>query len=441
MPFFKQAVVVAVTAFVVAVVIPNYFKPSYPVPEVFGTVSPGFEEVIEVFRQNFEYEWDNREAGSAFSVYHEGEKIIDLWAGYADIEAKRLWKQDTLTIIFSTTKGIAALCIAMLADRGLLGFQKPVAYYWPEFAQKGKEHITIEQLLAHEAGLYVTDEPFTFDLLRNHKSLDKALAEATLKWEPGTKRGYHGLTIGPYIDALVRRIDPKNQTVGQFFYQEVSKPFDIDAYVGLPPQLYHRVGRNVLVSSRWRDIAYAVWNFPFTRNSMIAKIFGSRILKEYTENFGEITQVSQLYNRFIDPDILQIEISSVTGMATARGVAKMFGILANGGKHENKTLLSKGIIDEYVNDNVPPAPDYLLYGHLMRWKYAMDIIPQGENAGNMFGAPGYGGQVGYADPNYNLGYGFVSRYDAPMGLQMNDPRFQRLRESVVKAVKKRKGRH
>lgn len=90
------------------------------------------------------------------------------------------------------------------------------------------------------------------------------------------------------------------------------------------------------------------------------------------------------YNRFTDPDILQIEIASVTGMATARGVAKTFGILANGGKHENKTLLSKAIIDEYVNDDVPPAPDYLLYGHQMRWKYAMDIVPQGENVSRMF---------------------------------------------------------
>ncbi|XP_071851272.1 beta-lactamase domain-containing protein 2-like [Apostichopus japonicus] len=152
MSFLRQASIVCVTAVIVGLIIPTYLKPSYPVPEIFGTVAPGFEEVRDVFRQNYEEGWDKRDAGSAFSVYKDGEKVVDLWAGYADAEAKRLWREDTMTVIFSTTKGLTAVCLAMLSDRGLLDFKKTVAHYWPEFAQNGKERITVEQLLEHELG-------------------------------------------------------------------------------------------------------------------------------------------------------------------------------------------------------------------------------------------------------------------------------------------------
>lgn len=434
MALLRQALLVAVTAIIVAVIIPSHRKPSYPVPEIFGTVAPGFEEVREVFRQNYEDGWDNREAGSALSIYHEGEKVVDLWAGYADVEAKRLWKEDTLTIMFSSTKGLGALCIAMLADRGLLDFKKPVAYYWPEFAQKGKEKVTVEQLFAHEAGLYITDEPLSFDLLKDHKAMDKNLAESSLKWKPGTNRGYHGLTIGLYMDALIRRVDPKKRTVGRFFDEEVNKPFDIDAYIGLPLELFHRAARNIVVDPTWRDVLYGLWNFPLMRKAVIAMTLGSDTTNKYIQHWGDIIE----FGRFADPDNLHMEIASASGMATARGVAKVYGILANGGKWGNKTLLSKEIIDEYATDKEPRLPDYVLLGTPMRWKYAMDIIPQANNTGNIFGAAGYGGQVGYADPTYKLGYGFLSRYNSPMGFQLQDPRFKRLQESVLKAIERKK---
>ncbi|PIK39536.1 putative beta-lactamase domain-containing protein 2 [Apostichopus japonicus] len=430
---FLRASIVCVTAVIVGLIIPTYLKPSYPVPEIFGTVAPGFEEVRDVFRQNYEEGWDKRDAGSAFSVYKDGEKVVDLWAGYADAEAKRLWREDTMTEIFSTTKGLTAVCLAMLSDRGLLDFKKTVAHYWPEFAQNGKERITVEQLLEHEAGLLATDEPLSYDILKNRTELDRILAATKPIWEPGTKHGYHGITFGLYSDALVRRVDIKKRTVGQFFDEEVRKPFDIDLYIGTPLELFHRLGRLTNVQAGFGDVIYAIKNSVLIQNAVLSTLLGGEnadVNKRMLESCGNVCE----FERFADPYVMNVEFASGNGVGTARAIAKLFGILANGGKYRNTTLLSKKIIDEYVNDKRPLTPDLLMFDHPMRWKYAMDVIPQGDNMGNLFGAPGAGGQIGYADPNNKIGYGFVSRYMSTLGIQLLDPRIQRLIDSVKRSI-------
>lgn len=435
MSFLRQALLVAVTAVIVGIIVPSYFKPSYPVPEIFGTVAPGFEEVREVFRKNYVDGWDNPEAGSAFSVYHKGEKVVDLWAGYADAEAKRLWREDTMSIIFSTTKGFTVACVAMLADRGLIDFTKPVAHYWPEFAQKGKEKITVQQLLEHEAGLSVIEEKLSFGLLKDRDAMDKILARSEPQWEPGTRHGYHAITIGPLVDALVRRVDPKKRTVGQFVEEEIRKPFGIDVYIGAPLTEYHRVGRLVNVKERLTDVIYTCIHTPFFRKYLIEKLFGRlEHNTAITDNCDEVCD----FDRMADPDKLNIELASANGVATARAVAKFYGILANGGMYENKTLLSKKIIDEYINDRRGLTPDLVLFDLPMRWKYGMDLIPQPNEEGNLFGAPGYGGQMGYADPNNNLGIGFISRYMSPSAFKFEDQRIKSLYESVQRIVEKKK---
>ncbi|XP_071852769.1 beta-lactamase domain-containing protein 2-like [Apostichopus japonicus] len=435
MSLLRQAFVVCVTAVVVAFVIPAYLKPAYPVPEIFGTVAPGFEEVRDVFRQNYELGLDNSEAGSAFSVYKNGEKVVDLWAGYADAEAKRLWREDTMTVIFSSSKGLAAITIAVLADRGLIDFKEPVAKYWPEFAQNDKEKITVEQLLEHEAGLHYTDEALSYKIIADHKEVDRILAENRPAFEPGSMHAYHGITIGPYIDALVRRVDPKKRTVGQFFAEEVSQPFGIDAYIGLPLDKFHRGGRLTNVQATLLDFIMAILKSSFHRRAIMGNFIPDPSYeagKAMMESSGDLVELGA----FADPYKINIEVASANGIATAEALAKLFGILANGGKAGNNTLLSKRILDAYADDRRGPTPDLLMYDLPIRWKWAMDVIPQGTNAGNLFGAPGAGGQVAYADPNNKIGYGFVSRYMSPMGIQMMDPRFINLKESVLRAVKK-----
>ncbi|PIK56468.1 putative beta-lactamase domain-containing protein 2 [Apostichopus japonicus] len=349
MGVFRQAVLVLTTAVLISF-LPSFFRTSFPVPEIYGVVSPGFEEVAEVFRKNFELGWDKSEGGSAFAVYYKGEKVVDLWAGYADQEAKLLWKEDTLSLMFSTTKGLSALVIAMLADRGLIDFKKPVKEYWPEFGQKGKEKITVEMLMEHEAGLPVVYDGITFDLLRDTEALDRALALSEPLWEPGTAHGYHALSIGLFASALVRRVDPKNRTLGQFFAEEVADVFGIDAFIGTPSDQYHRLSRPIHVQPSLLDNIHAFSTNRFYRYIFLTSLFQSpsfALLMDIMKNCGEVCEEM-----------------------------------------------------------------------------------------NLFGSAGLGGQIGYADPNKKIGYGFVSRYLSPQGLAFIDPRSKYLQESVLRAVKK-----
>lgn len=434
MSLLGQTLLVAVIAIIISI-LPSYFKTRYPVPEIFGTVAPGFEDVRDVFRENFELGWDKNEGGSAFAVYHKGEKVVDIWAGFADQEAKMLWKENTMSVLYSTTKGLSAICIAMLADRGLLDFKKPVAHYWPEFAQKGKENVTVEMLMEHEAGLPIISEKMTFDLIKDHDSLDKALAATAPLWQPGTAMGYHMVSIGFYVDALVRRVDPKGRTVGRFFQEEVAEPFGIDAYIGTPKEEVFRISRAIFVQPSVLDIIHALLTSHVYRALFYGYILGnSKLTVDVVENCGELGKTERL----VDPDILSLEMPAVNGVGTARGVAKLYGILANGGKLGNKTLLSENIIKEYANDRRKLMQDLVLFGFPNKWKYGMDIDPEPGKDGNLFGTAGLGGQIGYADPNEGIGYGFVTRTNAALSLQWLDPRLRRLRESVLSAIAKKR---
>lgn len=432
MSLIRQVILVAVTAIFVSI-LPSLFKTSYPVPEIFGTVAPGFEDVREVFRENFELGWDKNEGGSAFAVYYKGEKVVDIWAGFADQEAKMLWKENTMSVLYSTTKGLCALCIAILADRELIDFKKPVSDYWPEFAQNGKEKVTVEMLMEHEAGLPILSQPMTFDLLQDHDALDKVLAETKPLWEPGTAHGYHTISIGFYVDALIRRVDPEGRTVGKFFSDEVAKPFGIDAFIGTPREEMLRVGRLVYVQPSTFDIIHGLLTSSVYRSMFYGYIMGgAKLFVGTVSNCGQVCEIE----RRMDPEVNQIVIPSICGVATARGIAKLFGILANGGKLGNKTLLSQRIIMDYVNDKRERTGDLVLFGLPMKWKYGMDIIPQPGNAGNLFGSSGAGGQIGYSDVDNKIGYGFVTRYSAVLGIQFYDPRIARLQESVLRVVTK-----
>ncbi|PIK44600.1 putative beta-lactamase domain-containing protein 2 [Apostichopus japonicus] len=429
--------VIATIGIIVAFVVQKSHRSGHPIPEVFGNVSPGFEDVLKVFRENYEHGWDKAEAGSAFSVYHKGEKVVDIWAGYADYEAEVLWKEDTMSILLSTTKGLSALCILVLADRGLIDFKETVAYYWPEFAQKGKEKITVEMLLEHEAGLAVISEELTFDLLRDRHAMDRVLAATEPLWEPGTTHGYHVISFGFYVDALVRRVDPRGRTVGQFFAQEIAEPFGIDAYIGTPLDVSHRVARLVLVRGSLADITYYLWTSHLFRALIYGFALGRcKTFTDVIKNCGEVCKMHQQE----DPELRKLEFPSGNGIGSARAIAKLYGILANGGKLGNKTLLSPEFIDELAHDKRGQTGDFVFFNLPFRWKYGIEVIPQPNEDNNIFGASGVGGQIGYADKGRQIGYGFVTRFLSPVGLQLYDPRIQRLKESVLQALRTSRGK-
>lgn len=176
--------------------------------QIHGHCAPAFQRVRDAFERNFT---DHGERGAAVAVRHRGEVVVDLWGGHAD-RSGRAWDENTLAVVFSTTKGLAATCLHVLADRGLIDFDAPVARYWPEFAANGKAGITVAMALSHQAGLPVWQAPLPQDALLNWDLAARRLADEPPLWEPGTAHGYHGLTIGWLEGELVRRVT--GRTIG-----------------------------------------------------------------------------------------------------------------------------------------------------------------------------------------------------------------------------------
>ena len=203
-------------------------------PQQGGWVAEGFEEVAAEFDRNF---LERGEIGAAVAAYWRGEKVVDLWGGRRIPTGDAPWNEDTMVVVNSTTKGLAAMTVAVENSRGWIDYDAPVAEYWPEFAQNGKDAITVRQLLSHEAGLVWIDEPLRFEDLSDLDYVAGVLARQKPAWEPGTRHGYHAMTIGLYMQELIRHVDPAHRTLGRFFHEEIARPLQIEFYIGLPPEI------------------------------------------------------------------------------------------------------------------------------------------------------------------------------------------------------------
>src|SRR5215211_4557637 len=192
-----------------------------PVHAIEGHVSRGFETVREVFAENFA---DRGELGGACCAYFRGEKVVDLWGGIRNKQTGEPWQHDTMVIVYSATKGLAAMTLALAHSRGWLDYDERVCTYWPEFAQQGKERITVRHLLAHQAGLFAFDEPVDRNVVADLDRLAVVLARQKPTWEPGTRQAYHAITLGFYESELLRRIDLRHRSLGQFFQDEIATP-------------------------------------------------------------------------------------------------------------------------------------------------------------------------------------------------------------------------
>jgi CubicO group peptidase (beta-lactamase class C family) len=196
-----------------------------------GHVSRGFEAVREAFTENFAR---RRELGGACCAYYGGEKVVDLWGGIRNKQTREPWERDTMVIVYSATKGLAAMTLAIAHSRGWLDYEERVCAYWPEFAQHGKDRVTVRQLLAHQAGLFAIDEPVDRSLIADLDRLAIVLARQKPAWKPGTRQAYHGITLGYYESELLRRVDPQHRSLGQFFQDEIASRLGLDVYIRLP---------------------------------------------------------------------------------------------------------------------------------------------------------------------------------------------------------------
>ena len=195
-----------------------------------GHVSPGFERVREAFTENVER---RHELGGACCAYHRGVKVVDLWGGIRNKQTGEPWQHSTMVVVHSASKGLAAMTLAIAHSRGWLDYEERVAHYWPEFAQHGKETITVRQLLAHQAGLFAINEPVDRRIVADLDRLAIVLARQTPAWQPGTRQAYHALSLGFYEGELSRRVDPRHRSLGEFFQDEIASPLGEAVYIRL----------------------------------------------------------------------------------------------------------------------------------------------------------------------------------------------------------------
>ena len=383
-----------------------------------GHVNAGFDAVRDAFAENFSR---RHELGGACCVYHRGEKVVDLWGGVRNKSTGEPWEEDTMVLVHSATKGLAAMTLAVAHSRGWLDYEQRVCKYWPEFAQQGKETITVRQLLGHQAGLFAFDEPVDRSVVADIDRLAVVLARQKPAWEPGTRQAYHAITLGYYESELLRRVDPHHRSLGQFFQDEIASPLGLDFYIRLPES----IPNSRLATLAQSTLVARLLGFPvrFTlavfnhRSNIVRALIGSEFPHDE----------QRIYAR-------NLEVPSGGGVGTARAIARAYSVFATGGRElqlrpETLQALSapatpatQGFYDECMMSGdvrfslgfMKPSPQW----------------PFGSEAS--FGAPGAGGSLGFADPKAGIGYAYVT---SKMGTTLTgDPRDLALRNTLYSII-------
>ncbi|QGN55694.1 serine hydrolase domain-containing protein [Novosphingobium sp. Gsoil 351] len=355
-----------------------------------GFVAQGFEAVRDAFAANFERPLAYREVGASLAVYRCSECVVDLWGGHRDREGSVPWTRDTLVNLWSTTKGIAAICVAILVDRGRLRYEDRVADHWPEFAAQGKAEITVAQLLSHQAGLPGFVEPTSVDELFDQPLCADRLARQAPLWEPGTVNGYHAATWGTLVAEIVRRVD--GRTLGQFLPDELAGPAQADFWLGLPQNLAARVA-DIIPSQEPVDLD------TLDMNPAMQLALASPQLDPIRANA---------------PDWRSAELPALNGHGSAQGIARIYAAALSGAVLSEQTLEAMTAIAADRTDQV--------LGFNPQW--AMGLMVNGSSAMGparaAFGHGGWGGSVGCADRESGIAMGYAPNH---MGADLvGDPR-------------------
>jgi len=350
-----------------------------------GRVAAGFEPVRAAFEKNFVA---YGEVGSAVHVTVDGVAVVDLWGGAADAAATCPWQADSLVNVWSTSKGWLALAMHMLAERGLLDFDAPVARYWPEFAQHGKEAVLVRHILTHTSGLPAPSVKVPDAALYDWEAMVHALEQSELFWQPGTKCGYHAATFGWLNGEVLRRIT--GLSVGKFIRSQIGEPLGADVFVSLSEQEQARAVETIPPSPFGNFIFQAMLalggrekSLPFTNPPRPAKAINTRRWRE-------------------------AEIPSSNGHASARGLARLYTPLALGGKVDEVRLLSETGVARacqeqvYAKDKLTGLVERRSLGFMLATPESGDPRPR-----TAFGHPGMGGSLGFADPSKRLALGYV----------------------------------
>jgi CubicO group peptidase (beta-lactamase class C family) len=388
-----------------------------------GDVDDGYGKLADAFRRNLS---SGKEIGAAVAVYRDGRKVVDLWGGIRNGNTQASWQRDTLVTVFSATKGVASLAVALAASRGLIDYDGKVADHWPDFAQAGKGAITVRQLLSHQAGLVVIEPPLTFSDLKDPAKMSAKIAAQAPLWEPGTRHGYHTITFGWYVSELIRHVDPQGRTVGRFFAEEIAAPLGLDFYIGLPPDVDRDRVAHLRTGSKAEALRQAVRMPP-------------RQVFALVNPFGLAARAATLAHGMRDVDVNSdelraLEIPAGNGTGTAQSLAKLYGDAAIGGP---ELRFTPGVFDALTMRAVPPTEGMRDFVRHADTSYSLGFNkPTSEwvfgSSGNAFGTPGAGGSFAFADPETGVGFAYVMNR---MGMyQVSDPRELALRQALFRDV-------
>jgi CubicO group peptidase (beta-lactamase class C family) len=392
-----------------------------------GSVAPGFEAVRGEFERNFA---SRRELGAAVAAYVDGEKVVDLWGGVRDVRDGSPWQEDTLVVVYSTSKGLAAMTLALAHSRGWLDYDERVVTYWPEFGAAGKENVTVRQLLGHEAGLPVIDEPLSPELLEDFDSLADAIARQRPRWKPGMYHGYHGVSLGWYMGELMRRVDPEGRTLGRFFADEIAAPLGLDVHFGVAEDAAptERIARIERISP-----AKALPQMRHLPPLMAVSMLNPRSLSARTFANPRLRTPAHLD----DPKYRKLEFPAGGAVGSARDIARAYAALV---ANPSELGVSTSTLDELTRFPGPPARGWrdkvLKVNTAFSLGFARPLGPfRFGSSQRAFGHPGAGGSFAFADPDRQVSFAYVMNR---MGFHLNDdPREKPLRDALYSCLAER----
>jgi CubicO group peptidase (beta-lactamase class C family) len=382
-----------------------------------GSCVPGFERVRDAFERNFT---ERTEIGAGVAVWVEGDLVVNLWGGWADAASRRPWRVNTLASIYSGSKGLTSTCIHLLADRGELDLQAPVARYWPEFGQAGKRDITVAMVLGHRSGVIGPRAPLHWTEAADWDRVCGDIAAAEPWWEPGTAQGYHVVTFGFILGEMVRRVT--GRTIGQYLRTEIAEPLGIDLHIGLPIAQHHRCAeminkphiRDMLAAGDAPDCPVSLAEHPMAALSVAVGFVPDDELASH--ELG-------LWRR--------AEFPATNAHVTALGMATFYNALAQekllSREHMELVRVSQGGFDTDVVLGRRVADHGWGLGYMLNQRGIAGPNPR------TFGHGGSGGSFAFVDLEHRIGYAYVmNHFDAT---QCNaDPRSLALSDEVYAAL-------
>ncbi len=359
--------------------------------QISGRVEPGYEPVRDAFAANFDRQ---EELGAACCVYRDGRPVVDIWAGEVAPDGPA-WDEDTLGLVFSTTKGAAAVCAHLLASRKELDLDARVVDYWPEFAAAGKGDVPVRWLLTHQVGLPVVDAALSFDEVCAVAPVVAALAAQAPVWKPGTSHGYHALTYGWLVGEVVRRVT--GRSLGQVFTDEVAGPLGLDFWIGLPEAEEARVAQ--------------LESPPLPTDpellALMAAVMGSDSLlwRALTLNGALGADFSETGPIFNSRAVHATEMPAANGITTARSLARMYA--ATVGEVDGVRILPPDTVADACAERASGPDAVLMIESRFGTGFMLDsqLCPMLGPAS--FGHAGAGGSLGFADPGAGIGFGYV----------------------------------